>query len=493
MSELSALVEQAGALAGARVLVIGDVMLDRFVQGTVERISPEGPIPILKVGTESAMLGGAGNVARNLVALGAHAGFLSVVGDDDAGHSITKLFAGLEGAAPELLVDRGRMTPIKTRYLAGGQQLLRADREAVAPLSDACREKLLRRIEGMAAGAGAIVLSDYAKGVLDTIVIEAVMAAAAKVGIPVIVDPKGRDFGRYRGAALVTPNRGELAAASGLPVATDDDAAAAAAAIAADCGIAAVLATRGPDGMTLVHGAVEGDGAAVHLPARAREVFDVSGAGDTVVAVVAAGLAAGQDLGVAAALANAAAGIVVAKTGTATASAGELVAALHESDLRTGGEKVCTLAQAAERIAGWRRKDRRIGFTNGCFDLLHPGHISLVGQARSACDRLIVGLNSDASVKRLKGADRPVQAEAARAAVLASLANVDMVVIFGDDTPLALLETLRPDVLIKGADYTREEVVGGDLVESWGGRVVLAEIVDGFSTTSTISRATGGG
>lgn len=485
MTDTTALVEQVSALAGAKVLVLGDVMLDRFVQGKVERISPEGPIPVLKVESDTLMLGGAGNVARNLVAAGTHVDFLSVVGDDEAGHTVTGLFARLEGVAPDLLVDPGRVTPIKTRYLAGGQQLLRADREEIAPLSDDRREKLIRRIEEMVPGAGAVVLSDYAKGVLPDEVIAAVMKAAKAADVPVIVDPKGKDFARYAGAALVTPNRAELAAATGLPAGTDDEAAAAGTAVIANSGIAAVLATRGPDGMTLVAPGAE----PLHLGARAQEVFDVSGAGDTVVAVAAAAVAAGLTLANAAALANTAAGIVVGKTGTAAAEADEIVAALHASDLQTVGGKICTPAQAADRIAGWRRRDRRIGFTNGCFDLLHPGHISLIAQARGACDRLIVGLNSDASVTRLKGDGRPVQSEAARATVLASLANVDMVVIFGEDTPLALLETLRPDVLVKGADYTRDEVVGGDLVESWGGRVVLADLVDGFSTTGTISKA----
>ncbi len=489
MAAAESLPDLARALSKARVLVIGDVMLDRFVEGTVSRISPEGPIPVLEIARETQMLGGAGNVVRNLVALGAHAGFVSVVGDDDAGHVVTGLFADLAGAEPDLLVDPGRRTSIKTRYLAGGQQLLRTDHEKVAPLSAEREAQVLRRVEAMLGGAGAVVLSDYAKGVLSDTVIAAVIELAAKAGVPVIADPKGRDFARYKGARLVTPNRHELAAATGQETAADDDVAAAAAHVVAGCGIAGVLATRGADGMTLVDGAA----AAVHLPARAREVFDVSGAGDTVAAVIAAAVAAGLELPEGAALANAAAGIVVAKTGTATASVEEIVSALQTQALLSGAEKICARADAAGRVEGWRRQGRRVGFTNGCFDLLHPGHVSLLAQARSTCDRLIVGLNSDASVRKLKGESRPVQSETARATVLASLAPVDMVVVFGEETPLALLEELKPDVLVKGADYTREEVVGGDLVESYGGRVVLADILDGHSTTGTIARAFGDG
>jgi len=484
MTDNSELAARVSALAGGRVLCIGDVMLDRYVRGTVERISPEGPIPVLRVDGETHMLGGAGNVVRNLVALGAHATLLSVVGDDDAGRSVTQAFADLAEAEPHLLIDRERQTTIKTRYLAGSQQLLRTDRESGAPPSARTLEQLARRAEALAAESAAVVLSDYAKGVLYPELVADVVAAARARGVPVVVDPKGQDYARYRGARLVTPNLQELQEATRMPVAGDADVAAAGRALCESSGADAVLATRGADGMTLV----EGSAAAVHLPAQAREVFDVSGAGDTVVATVAAALAGGLSLVEGAALANVAAGIVVGKTGTAVADADELVAALHARDLMTGGDKVMSLDQAVARVAKWRRQGRRIGFTNGCFDLLHPGHISLLAQARGACDHLVVGLNSDASVRRLKGEGRPLQSEAARAAVLAPLASVDLVVIFGEDTPIRLLEALRPEVLVKGADYAREEVVGGDLVERWGGKVVLAKILPGHSTSATIAR-----
>jgi D-beta-D-heptose 7-phosphate kinase/D-beta-D-heptose 1-phosphate adenosyltransferase len=253
-----------------------------------------------------------------------------------------------------------------------------------------------------------------------------------------------------------------------------------------DCGLGAVVATRSEQGMSVV-----AEPSVHHLPAEAREVFDVSGAGDTVVAALAAALAAGATLPDAARLANLAAGIVVAKVGTAVVRPDELTAALNRQGWEAAGAKVLSRAAAMERVEAWRRQGRRVGFTNGCFDLLHPGHISLLGQARAACDRLVVGLNSDASVKRLKGESRPVQGESARATVLASLASVDLVVLFEEDTPLALIEALRPDVLVKGADYTIDKVVGADLVQGWGGRVVLAELVEGQSTTKTIAKMQG--
>lgn len=480
------LAASVAALRDVTVLCAGDVMLDRFVAGTVDRISPEAPIPVLRVTRETAMLGGAGNVVRNLVGLGARTLFLSVVGDDATGHAVAGMLGELAGVTPILEVEPGRATAIKTRYVAGGQQLLRADRETVANIAPA-REAALAEAAARALEAGdigAVVLSDYGKGVLTDALTTRLIELARAHGVPVVVDPKGADYGRYRGAGLVTPNRKELHEATALPTATDAEVEAAARAVVERCGIAGVLATRSQDGMTLL----DGDGSVLHLPAEAREVFDVSGAGDTVVATLAAALAAGLPAPEASALANVAAGIVVAKVGTAAVHAVELENALRHQDLEDAETKILPLERAAERAEGWRRRGLTVGFTNGCFDLLHPGHLSLLRQARAACDRLIVGVNSDASVQRLKGPTRPVQSEAARSAVLASLGMVDGVVIFSEDTPLRLIETLRPDVLVKGADYTVETVVGADRVLGWGGKVVLATLEPGQSTTNTIRR-----
>ena len=477
--DISALVARVGAFPSARVACIGDAMLDRYVYGDVERVSPEAPIPVLRIANETATLGGAGNVARNLAALGAHAVFAAVVGDDDAGRDVERLVADLRIEAA-LVRDRTRPTTVKTRYVAVGQQLLRADRESIAPLGRETEGAVLERAEHAIANAAVAVLSDYGKGVLTDSGCARLIGAAG--GKPVIVDPKG-DFEKYRGAGIVTPNRRELGQATRMPVATLAEAEAAARRARSASGIGAVLVTLSADGMLMV----DGDGA-THLPAEAREVFDVSGAGDTVVATLAAALAAGAAPADAARLANTAAGIVVAKRGTAVALAEELIEALHTGDLMSGERKLVPLAAALERVGRWRARGDRVGFTNGVFDLIHPGHVSLLAQARAACDRLIVGLNADASVKRLKGPERPIQSEAARAAVLGSLASVDLVIVFGDDTPVRLIEAIRPDVLVKGADYALNEVVGGDFVRGYGGKVLLAQLEPGHSTTATIKR-----
>lgn len=459
-------------------------MLDRFLYGTVRRISPEAPVPILAVERESVMPGGAGNVVRNLTTLGTASAFISVVGDDAAGAELTGLIGGQPGVEPWLLVEGGRTTTLKVRYIAGGQQVLRADHEETTPIGEKLAERLVR-IAGDAMAATTItVISDYAKGVVGKETAEALISAARRLGRRVIVDPKGTDYRRYAEADIITPNRRELALATGMPVETEAELVAAARGLRDRYGFGAVLVTQAEDGMTLLD-----TSGAQHFPAEAAEVFDVSGAGDTVIATLAAGLAAGLALSVAVRLANIAAGIVVGKVGTAAARPEELLGALTA----TGGalRKIVTREAAAEQAERWRRMGWRIGFTNGCFDLLHPGHIHLLEQARAACDRLVVGLNSDVSVRRLKGSGRPVQPEAARAAVLASLTTVDLVSIYEEDTPLGLLAALRPDLLVKGADYTRETVVGAGEVEGWGGRVMLAELLPGHSTTATLARLRG--
>ncbi|EME71535.1 ADP-heptose synthase [Paramagnetospirillum caucaseum] len=487
MTELSALVERVEKLRGTMVLCIGDAMLDRFVYGSVERISPEAPIPVLCIERETAMLGGAGNVVRNLVAVGAAPAFVSVVGDDTAGREVTRLVGEHGEIDPCIVVEPGRQTTIKTRFFASHQQLLRADRESRSPVGDAIRDQLLIRVERLLPKAGVVVLSDYGKGVLAEPIAAELIRRAKAAGKQVIIDPKGTDYTIYAGATLVTPNRKELHEATGMAVDSDEQVVAAARQLIEACGFEAVLVTRSQDGMTLVRA----DGQINHLPAEAREVFDVSGAGDTVVATLAAALASGASLPEAAHLANVAAGIVVGKVGTAVAYANELVVALHHEDLTLGESKIVPVDVAAELVDRWRRKGQKVGFTNGCFDLLHPGHVSILAQAKAACDRLVVGLNSDASVQRLKGPTRPVQSEASRATVLSSLATVDLVVIFGEDTPLEVICELKPDVLVKGADYTIDKVVGADEVQSWGGKVVLAELVDGQSTTNTIRKMNG--
>ncbi|MBB5373269.1 D-glycero-beta-D-manno-heptose-7-phosphate kinase [Acidocella aromatica] len=468
----------------ASVLVVGDAMLDRYVYGNVTRVSPEAPVPILTVTREVAMPGGAGNVVRNLVALDAAAAFVSVVGDDQAGSELTTLVGGQERVEPWLLVQGGRTTTLKTRYIAQGQHLIRADREETIALPEKLGERLVRIALDAMAATSVTVLSDYHKGVLSESVTQQLIEGAKKLGRKIIVDPKGRDYTRYRGADVVTPNRKELHEATGLPVETEAQIVHAAQSLLHDFNFGAVLVTRAEDGMTLVTA-----DAVRHYPGEASEVYDVSGAGDTVVATLATALAAETPLEDAARLANIAGGIVVGKVGTAVARPADILTAIAPA---TGAlRKVVTPSAAAEAAERWRLRGYKVGFTNGCFDLLHPGHVHLLEQCRAMCDRLIVGINSDASVQRLKGPTRPAQGEAARAAVLASLASVDLVCLFEEDTPIELIKLIKPDVLIKGADYTRDTVVGADLVESWGGSVALAQLLPGHSTTATLARLRG--
>lgn len=484
MGELSGLTALIETLSGAQVLTVGDVMLDRYVTGQVERISPEAPIPVLRIEGERAMLGGGGNVVANVAALGGGGTFVAVIGEDSASEEVRRLLGALGTVQPSLAVDAARRTTLKTRFVGGNQQLMRADVESCTPIMGSVLDEILANACNAVSSCGAAVLSDYGKGVLTESVIKGVIAAAHAAHVPVIVDPKGHDFSRYRGADIVTPNKKELFEATQMPVATDADVIAACEHVIASCGVQGVLATRSAEGMTLVMKGLPPQ----HFKAEAREVFDVSGAGDTVVATLALAMAAGASPADAARLANIAAGIVVGKVGTATVSTQELIHTVHHQDLGQAEAKLRSLDVAATVACGWQARGLKVGFTNGCFDLLHPGHISLLSQARSACDRLVVGLNSDASVKRLKGETRPVQSEAARAAVLGALTAVDLVVIFAEDTPLNLIETLRPDVLVKGADYTIDTVVGADFVQGYGGQVVLAQLAEGHSTTNTIKR-----
>ncbi|MEQ9643424.1 MAG: D-glycero-beta-D-manno-heptose-7-phosphate kinase [Alphaproteobacteria bacterium] len=493
MSDAAALHAAIERFAAAKVVVLGDVMLDRYVYGQVSRVSQEAPIPVLRVGRESPMPGGAGNVAHNLAVLGAEARLIGLVGNDEAGHSLQQFTPNGAGRLiNHLVVDPDRRTTVKTRFVAAGQQLLRADEEDIVNPSKAVEAALLRRLDDALADADVLVISDYAKGVLSDQVLRSAIDRARAARCQVIADPKRTELSAYSGVHLLKPNRAELAAATGLTLEDDAGLVEAARRVMAEAGVNAMLISRSELGVTLVETGQD----ARHWRAEAREVYDVSGAGDTMVAVLACVMAAGGTMAEAAYLANVAAGIVVGLLGTATVSPDRLAAALRHADLGGHEAKVMSRQTAAEQVAEWRRLGLRIGFTNGCFDLLHPGHVSLLRQARRACDRLIVGLNDDGSVRRLKGEGRPVQDETARALVLASLADVDQVVPFAEDTPLALIDLLRPDVLVKGADYTREQVVGHAEVESWGGRVLLADLAEGHSTSRTIARlgnGSGGG
>jgi D-beta-D-heptose 7-phosphate kinase/D-beta-D-heptose 1-phosphate adenosyltransferase len=486
-SDPQSLDDHVQRFAAARILCIGDVMVDRFIEGVVKRISPESPVPVFSAGRQQSFPGGAANVARNIFSLGAQCTLIGVIGDDVTGH---ELIESLETSTIHALLIQSadRPTTEKTRFVAQGQHVLRVDTETTTPISEAAAAEIIRQVELSIGEHDVLVLSDYAKGTLTHDVCAAVIALARAAGKPVIADPKSDDFAKYAGATLITPNAAEMRIATGIEPVLDDEAVAAGRYGLTRTDLDAILITRGQKGMTLV----PRHGEAVHIRSAGRDVYDVVGAGDTVVATMAVALAAGARLEVAARIANTAAGIVVGKQGTSVVSPDELVMELRSGTpraARRGTPVTLTLEEAARYARARKAEGRKVGFTNGVFDILHPGHISMLQFSRAACDCLIVGLNSDASVGRLKGPERPVNAEKDRAIVLGALGMVDIVVMFDTDTPFDLIHAIVPDVLIKGADYTLNTVVGADFVLSHGGSVLLADLVPGVSSTNTIAKA----
>lgn len=476
--DLGALQKLLERVRDLRIACVGDLMLDRYVYGEVSRISPEAPIPVLQTRRTTAMPGGVGNVARNVAALGGMAHLGAVSGQDAAGAELAELIAAEDRIVDFIARPADAATIVKTRFVAAGQQLLRLDDEAGAVT--------LRETEAFS-DVSVILLSDYAKGVVGDALIASALDAARASGAPIVVDPKGRDFARYGAVDVIKPNASELAGATGMPVETDAEIEAALGALLQATTAKAIVVTRAGKGMSLAR-----RGQAVrHFPGRAREVFDVSGAGDTGLAALGLALGAGASLETAVQFAILASGVVVGKAGTAVVSPGELLEAELSQHAAAAQSRVTPLDELADQVEAWKRQGLKVGFTNGCFDILHRGHVAYLAQAAGWCDRLVVALNSDASVRRLKGEGRPVNDLDSRAVVIGGLASVDRVTSFDAPTPLALIERLRPDVLIKGSDYTREGVVGGDLVESWGGVVRLADFKDGFSTTRTIEKMTG--
>lgn len=464
----------------AQVLVVGDVMLDRYWYGNTSRISPEAPVPVVKVGNTEDRVGGAGNVALNIASLGAGASLVAIVGRDEAAASLRSRLDSA-GIHCDFQVSDREPTITKLRVISRSQQLLRVDFEEGFDAVDT--HQLVDRTTALLEGVQVLVLSDYGKGVLRDP--GTLIAAARSRSIPVLVDPKGTDFGRYRGATLLTPNLHEFEAVVGA-IAGEQDLVAKGLDLVDAIGLDALLVTRGDQGMTLIRPGQP----ALHLPARAREVFDVTGAGDTVISVLAAALAAGEDVASAVALANIAAGIVVGKLGTATVSGPELRRALKQEQ---GSERgVVNEEQLLVDLEVARAHGERIVFTNGCFDILHAGHVGYLEQARRLGDRLVVAVNGDQSVRRLKGDGRPINPVERRMAVLAGLEAVDWVVSFDDDTPERLLALLKPDVLVKGGDYDKESVVGWQIVEGYGGEVRALDFLDNCSTTAIVEKVRGG-
>lgn len=467
---------------GTRVLVVGDLMLDEYIWGNVERVSPEAPVQVLEWVSHHDGLGGAANVAQNLVALGCEVWLLGVVGNDEKGTRLRELVAQ-QGIHDEILTDTLRPTTTKLRVMAGSQQMLRIDREQRHRLGDEQQQALIERIAARLGDVDGVVCSDYGKGVLTREVLSATRRHAQAQSKMVLADPKGTDYTRYMGFDVVTPNRKELEAASGLPAGNDHDIIAAGTKVLNEIRGAALLVTRGKDGMTLLRS----ERPAVHIASAAREVFDVTGAGDTVIAVFAMAVFRGVDLEPAAQLANIAAGLEVAKIGAAPVTFKELLTDL-EGGPHYEGTKILAWPELQRVVSRARGQGRRVVFTNGCFDILHVGHIELLRKARALGDLLVVGLNSDASIRTLKGATRPLIGQNERAHVLAALDAVDYVTLFEEDTPMKLIELLHPDVLVKGGDYSLDGVVGRDLVESYGGHVALVPVVEGYSTTDLVRR-----
>lgn len=495
-------------MAETAVLVVGDIMLDRFVYGHVERISPESPIPVLSIDRENVMLGGAGNTLSNLINLKCKGKIISIVGNDEVGRKIREK-AQHHGIDTLGLLDvPDRPSIVKTRFLAGHQQLLRTDFERVLDIDAEMVRELLRKAEKIVPTVQAVVLSDYGKGLLTKDLVQGIIKLAAENGVPVLVDPKGSDYKKYAGADVVTPNRKELALATGgMAVNDDDEVSEAAQHVRENCGINSVVATRSRDGMSVVS-----EDGTIHIrSATDIEVFDVSGAGDTVIATLAAAMAGGADLVQAAALANLAGSIVVSKIGTAPIRAEELIEALENMD--TYGQTLASIAarqssqdrtreapvartweEAKEDVERWKARGLSVGFTNGCFDIIHPGHVRYLNEARHRCDRLVVGVNIDSSVRLLKGEDRPVHDEQSRAAVLSALGSVDLVVLFGaekagdDNTASKLVSVLQPDLYFKGGDYTIDRIPETPAVQACGGKVEILNISEGHSTTSSIKK-----
>jgi D-beta-D-heptose 7-phosphate kinase/D-beta-D-heptose 1-phosphate adenosyltransferase len=474
-----------GGFGRLKILVVGDLMLDRYIFGDVDRISPEAPVPVLRHARRYERAGGAANVAMNLAGLGCKAYLAGFWGEDT---EKGELAAILETAGVDTLgVVSGTLPTIsKTRIVGRVQQLLRLDIESRDDRPAIEDERLMERAVELTAKMSAVILSDYAKGALTAGLCEAVVRAARAAGVPVFVDPKTPDFSKYSGATTVCPNLAELAAATGVAAHRTEEMLAAAKGLLAEHDFRFLTVTMSEKGITLIE-----PGASYHSPARAREVFDVSGAGDTVIATLAAGVAGGLHVRTAVDLANLAAGIVVARIGTVPISQPELIAALTPSSGIASGDKILDLERVTMRAAEWRASGETIVFTNGCFDLLHVGHITLLEDCRRFGSKLILGLNSDASVARLKGPGRPVVGERERAKVMAALAAVDAVVLFEEDTPMELVRALKPNVLVKGGDYTVDTVVGHEVVIAAGGRVEIVPTVEGFSTTNIVKKLTG--
>jgi D-beta-D-heptose 7-phosphate kinase / D-beta-D-heptose 1-phosphate adenosyltransferase len=475
-------------MIGKNVLIVGDSILDHYLMGSVSRISPEAPVPVINFSREHYTLGGAANVAQCAAALGAEVELISIVGNDLEGQKLRSMAKDLGIRVDRVLIDHSRPTTCKTRVVADNQHITRIDREYSGLMSELLQHRTAVAIEQTAAAADVFILTDYAKGVLSQPVCQTAIRAAK--GKPVIVDPKGSNWERYSGATVIKPNTREAEAISGSVICNRDDAARVGRCISRDLQVSHVIVTMGAQGAVLVADAAgQNNESALHFPAHAREVFDVTGAGDTVAATLGVALAGGATMAEATWLANAAASVGVSRLGASPVSQRDIISVLDDQPIHSAS-KVINRPEAVRLAAKLRAQGKKLVFTNGCFDLLHVGHVSLLEKSRREGDALFVGVNTDDSVRRLKGSNRPIQHELDRARIVASQGCVDAVVLFDEDTPYQLIQVLRPDVITKGADYSRkEDVVGWDIVEGYGGSVRLLELVEGRSSTRLIQRA----
>lgn len=472
--------------AKQHALVIGDVMLDRYLIGEVGRISPEAPVPVVLIKSEEVRAGGAANVAANLALLGISTQLIGCVGVDAEAKILNQLIKKT-GTKASLITSKTRPTIAKTRILGGHQQMLRLDQEDSAAFSAAENTALLKAIEAeIAKKPSVVILSDYAKGLLSEKVCQQIIKRCKANKISVLVDPKGSDYSKYQGATALTPNKKETAEACEVS-AQDTDLIKKASALKIKLGLDFLAVTRGEEGISLIDGDKIKD-STHHLPATARQVFDVSGAGDTVIATLAAGLMHNLTPLQSLELANIAAGVVVGKVGTVPITQADLLEALTAKQGNEQAHKICNLVELNLKVNAWKQAKQKIVFTNGCFDLLHAGHVTYLEAAKKRGDKLILGLNTDRSVRALKGKTRPVVNEQDRARVLAALESVDAVILFDEDTPLKLIKATKPHVIAKGSDYTAAQVIGGKEVKSWGGEIALIDLVEGRSTSNIIRK-----
>ncbi len=466
-------------LKKTKVFLIGDIMLDRYVFGKINRISPEAPVPIFLTESSKEVLGGSGNVLSNLISLGTKTSYLSVIGKDENGNKIKKLLKKLNFKSYNLIIDQFRKTTVKTRYISNSQQIIRVDEENSGSILNKVESKLIKKIDNILKDKDVIVISDYNKGVITKKLCEYIIKKGNLLKIPIVIDPKNENFNIYKNSTLVTPNQLEASKISNINIVSNKDTERCGKMIMKKYNIKSVLITRGDKGLSLIT-----KKASLHSPTISKEVYDVSGAGDTVLAVIASCMPNEIEETKALTLANKAAGKVIGKVGTSPISLKEL----FDNDSKVYTNKVFDIISLCKKLEQDRQKGLKIGFTNGCFDVLHYGHISCIEKSKRNCDKLIIAINSDSSVKKLKGKNRPINNELYRSKVLSSLKSCDYVIIFKEKTPLSIIKKIKPDIITKGGDYKNKKIVGENEIKKWGGSVLALDFVEGLSSTKILNK-----